>query len=239
MQNVLFSFHTWKKDLFPLFQVCKFITKTFSTVTQAGKYMFKVNNRNTRTKCEICSKLTIKTPERRHWQSAKSTWSICIQRWKTSSCPVNNKGRKANTQTHTFFWKWINSRHLPSYWFHEKGFESSENVNIECPIKSNINFNMLWNLRKFGVFKFQYHKKCNQKFTMKRLLLLVLVISRWYVSCFIDFHNLHVLVFLKNTKVLWQLRAVDSECIGYLLFFGITKTYQEWFRGNTSNLFSK
>ena len=30
-----------------------------------GKYMLKVNT-NTRTKCEICSKLTIKTPERRH-----------------------------------------------------------------------------------------------------------------------------------------------------------------------------
>ena len=32
--------------------------------------MFKVNNRNTRTRCEICSKLTIKTPERRHWRSS-------------------------------------------------------------------------------------------------------------------------------------------------------------------------
>ena len=32
----------------------------------SGNYIFKVNNRNTRTKCEICSKLTIKTPERRH-----------------------------------------------------------------------------------------------------------------------------------------------------------------------------
>ena len=31
----------------------------------AGNYMFKVNNRNTRTRCEICSKLTIKIPERR------------------------------------------------------------------------------------------------------------------------------------------------------------------------------
>ena len=30
--------------------------------------MFKVNNRDTRTRCEICSKLTIKTPERRHWR---------------------------------------------------------------------------------------------------------------------------------------------------------------------------
>ena len=34
----------------------------------AGNYMFKVNNRNNRTRCEICSKLTIKTPERRHWR---------------------------------------------------------------------------------------------------------------------------------------------------------------------------
>ena len=30
--------------------------------------MFKVNNKNTRTSCEICSKLTMKTPERRHWR---------------------------------------------------------------------------------------------------------------------------------------------------------------------------
>ena len=29
---------------------------------------FKVNNRNARTKCQICSKLTIKTPEPRQWR---------------------------------------------------------------------------------------------------------------------------------------------------------------------------
>ena len=29
-------------------------------------YLFKFNNENTRTMCEVCSKLTIKTPERRH-----------------------------------------------------------------------------------------------------------------------------------------------------------------------------
>ena len=28
----------------------------------------KVNNRNTRTRCEICPKLTIKIPEQRHWR---------------------------------------------------------------------------------------------------------------------------------------------------------------------------
>ena len=32
---------------------------------QIGIYMFKVNNINTRTRCEICSKSTIKTPEQR------------------------------------------------------------------------------------------------------------------------------------------------------------------------------
>ena len=28
-------------------------------------YLFKINNRNTREKCEICSTLTTKTPDRR------------------------------------------------------------------------------------------------------------------------------------------------------------------------------
>ena len=34
----------------------------------AGIYLLKVNNRNTRTRCEICSELTIKIPERRQWR---------------------------------------------------------------------------------------------------------------------------------------------------------------------------
>ena len=34
----------------------------------AGKYMFKVNYRRTRTRCEICSKLTIKKLERPQWR---------------------------------------------------------------------------------------------------------------------------------------------------------------------------
>ena len=33
-----------------------------------GIYMFKVKNRNTRPRCEICSKLTVKTPEQSHWR---------------------------------------------------------------------------------------------------------------------------------------------------------------------------
>ena len=34
----------------------------------ADIYFLKVNNRNTRTMCEIYSKLTIKPPERRYWR---------------------------------------------------------------------------------------------------------------------------------------------------------------------------
>ena len=34
----------------------------------ADNYMFRVDNRNTRARCKICSELTIKTPERRHWR---------------------------------------------------------------------------------------------------------------------------------------------------------------------------
>ena len=41
-------------------------SETFGNKNPAGNYMFKVNYRNTRTRCEICSKLTIKIPERRH-----------------------------------------------------------------------------------------------------------------------------------------------------------------------------
>ena len=38
------------------------------SLTLAGIYLLKVNNKNTRTRCEICSKLAIKIPERRYWR---------------------------------------------------------------------------------------------------------------------------------------------------------------------------
>ena len=43
-------------------------TVSFSSNIPVGVYMFKVNNRNTRKRCEIGSKLTIKAPERGHWR---------------------------------------------------------------------------------------------------------------------------------------------------------------------------
>ena len=52
----------------------------------AGIYMFKVNSRNIRTRRKICSKLTIKTPERRHWQKKKLTLIYKILMQKVHSC---------------------------------------------------------------------------------------------------------------------------------------------------------
>ena len=37
-------------------------------ITPTNIYLFKLNNRNTRKRCEICSKLTIKTTARRPWR---------------------------------------------------------------------------------------------------------------------------------------------------------------------------
>ena len=37
-------------------------------------YLLKVNNRNAKARCEICSELTIKTPERRQKFSEKLTF---------------------------------------------------------------------------------------------------------------------------------------------------------------------
>ena len=42
----------------------------------AGIYLIKVNNRNTRIKCEICSRLTIKIPEWRPWRRSLLTLNI-------------------------------------------------------------------------------------------------------------------------------------------------------------------
>ena len=50
----------------PLSGLSQFLV-TGSPLNSAANYMFKVNNRNTRARCEIWSKLTIKTPERHNW----------------------------------------------------------------------------------------------------------------------------------------------------------------------------
>ena len=53
----------WKLDNPNHFAYIQFFAKW--SILPVGNYMSKVNYRNTRTRCEICSKLTVKTPERR------------------------------------------------------------------------------------------------------------------------------------------------------------------------------
>ena len=55
--------NTWCNDI--SFMGVQTVETHIFSIPPAGNCMFKVNNRNTRTRCEICSKLTIKTPERR------------------------------------------------------------------------------------------------------------------------------------------------------------------------------
>ena len=52
------------QDLTKNLKIEKFPPTLRVRLTPAGNYMFKVNNRSTRTRCEIYSKLTIKTPTR-------------------------------------------------------------------------------------------------------------------------------------------------------------------------------
>ena len=56
-------FHTRKLGEITVFYTAK---DSKAGSFQASIYLPKVNNRNTWTLCEICSKLTIKTPERHH-----------------------------------------------------------------------------------------------------------------------------------------------------------------------------
>ena len=49
-------------------KVFQAIFAVFQIFYPVGIYLFKVNNRNTGTVGEICSKLTVKTPERSQWR---------------------------------------------------------------------------------------------------------------------------------------------------------------------------
>ena len=61
------------------------MAEELTAIFQAGIYLLKVN-RNTRARCEICSKLTIKTPERRHWRRS----GVLIVNFLTYLTPCSN-----------------------------------------------------------------------------------------------------------------------------------------------------
>ena len=53
----------YKNFLIAFFAVNVLANQNYQIFQPSGTYLLKVNSRNTRTRCGICSKLTIKTPE--------------------------------------------------------------------------------------------------------------------------------------------------------------------------------
>ena len=64
----IYTFHVKNMEFRRVFGTLWKRRNVFARIVLAGNYMFQVNNRNIRTRCEICSKLTIKTPERPQWR---------------------------------------------------------------------------------------------------------------------------------------------------------------------------
>ena len=77
---------TWRK------KATTSMFRMYIDIFPAGIYLLKVNNRNTRTRCEICSKLTIKIPfwlnklwmrkincKRQYRQNKHCVKSVCIR----------------------------------------------------------------------------------------------------------------------------------------------------------------
>ena len=55
------------------FRILLLRSKDVFRTDSAEIHLLKVKNRITRTRCEKCSKLTIKTPERRHLMRSRNT----------------------------------------------------------------------------------------------------------------------------------------------------------------------
>ena len=76
----------------------------------AGTYLLKVNNRNTKTRCEICLKLTIKTPERRHWRRLKLTIKTPERRhWRRLKLTIKTPERRHWRRSGVFI---VNFKHI-------------------------------------------------------------------------------------------------------------------------------
>ena len=61
------SGHQWMLKMAPSKRFLDFVDFSCGPlISPAGIYPLKINNRNTGKRCEVCSKLTIKTPERRY-----------------------------------------------------------------------------------------------------------------------------------------------------------------------------
>ena len=94
------------------------VTQNFDHAIPANIYLYKFNNRNTRKRCERCSKLTIKTPELRHWRRP----GVFIDFTPFSSVSIvhfEHINLSWDTDVHyTFYTK--ETLAYPKYWKHSK-----------------------------------------------------------------------------------------------------------------------
>ena len=74
------------------------------TTTPAGNLLIKVNNRNTITRNELCSKLTIKRPERR--QGCLVNLTYCLRTpFIVNFEHISHLARRENAEIRALYWK--------------------------------------------------------------------------------------------------------------------------------------
>ena len=99
------------------------------TACPAGIYLLKVNDRNTRTRWELCSKLTIKTPERGQVDTGwvpipNDSFKILSEQYLQNTCVTvySNKNQECSTEMLVFIL--VDSYHWLSSSFTHGGRES-------------------------------------------------------------------------------------------------------------------
>ena len=69
-------FYTAETKVYLSLTIRSVLSGIFFMTIPAGIYQLKVNNRNTRARCEICSKLTIKTPD--NFEHVNADWYMSV-----------------------------------------------------------------------------------------------------------------------------------------------------------------
>ena len=114
----IYTFHVKNMEFRRVFGTLWKRRNVFARIVLAGNYMFQVNNRNIRTRCEICSKLTIKTPERPQWHISPCSCTFIANFEYVNNgyptvrkvteygviAPIRAKYRKIRTRQNTYIW---------------------------------------------------------------------------------------------------------------------------------------
>ena len=137
----------------------------------AGIYLLKVNNRNTRTRCEICSKLTMKTLQRRQWRRS----SVFIVSFKHISHPSSSVSivnfEHVTLGLLMFFIKFVTDMNIPTVIYFFK--VNNRSTRAMCEIRSELTLKTTertqW--RRSGVFIANFEQMSH--------IVLVLLLLTW------------------------------------------------------------